>query len=201
MKIRIASSVALAAALMLGATGCSLIAPQGTLKPYAPSDGIDVTVESVEVRNILLIADETGENFNVVFGAVNRTGEPQSLAISFSGEGSQQARAEFTVPTGNTLFGNPDGEETPVLVSIPGLQPGATVTAYFQVPGASEVEREVPVLDGTLEEYRKYVLPAGFSQADESPAAEELAEADEAAAESKIGDDTEGESTEEDHDH
>lgn len=191
MKIRIASSVALAAALALGATGCSLIAPQGTLKPYAPSDGVDVTVESVDVRNILLIADETGDSFNVVFGAVNRTGESQDLAINFMGEGAQQARAEFTVPTGNTLFGDPDGDEAPVLVSLPGLEPGATISAYFQVPGASEVEYEVPVLDGTLEEYRRYVLPAGFSQADESPAAEELTEADEAASQSKIGDDIE----------
>ncbi|QBE48564.1 DNA modification methylase [Leucobacter triazinivorans] len=191
MKIRIASSVALAAALALGATGCSLIAPQGTLKPYAPSDGVDVTVESVDVRNILLIADETGDSFNVVFGAVNRTGETQDLAINFMGEGSQQDRAEFTVPTGNTLFGDPDGDESPVLVSLPGLEPGATISAYFQVPGASEVEYEVPVLDGTLEEYRRYVLPAGFSQADDSPAAEELAEADEAASQSKIGDDIE----------
>lgn len=201
MKIRIASSLALAAALALGVTGCSLIAPQGTLEPYAPSDGIDVSVEGVHVRNILLIADESGENFNVVFSAVNRTGAPQDLSISFVGEGSQQARAEFTVPEGSTRFGNPDGDEAPVLVSIPDLKPGATVTAYFQAPGASEVERAVPVLDGTLAEYRAYVLPAGFSEGDGSTAEENLTEADEAAAQSKIGDDTEAEHSDEDSAH
>ena len=52
LKIRrIASSVALAAALALGATGCGLIAPQGTTEQYAPSDGIDVSLEGVEIRN------------------------------------------------------------------------------------------------------------------------------------------------------
>ncbi|PRI10555.1 DNA modification methylase [Leucobacter massiliensis] len=192
MKTRLATSVALAAALALGMTGCSLIAPQGTLKPYAPSDGIDLNVESVDVRNILLVQDESGENFNVVFGAVNRTTQPQQLAITFAGEGGKQARAEFTIPTGSSLFGDPDGEQTPVLVSIPGLEPGATVRAYFQAPGADEVEREVPVLDGTLEEYRKYVLPADFSESQVPQSEKELTEADEEADQSRIGDDTEG---------
>lgn len=190
MKIRIASSIAIAAALALGATGCSLIAPQGTLKPYAPSDGVDVSVGGVDVRNIMLIADETGENFNVVFGAVNRTSEEQEIAISFVGEGTQKARAEFTIPTGNTLFGNPAGEEAPVLVPIEGTFPGATVDAYFQKAGADEVSHSIPVLDGTLAEYRDYVLPAGFSEAaDETAGEKKLEAADEAAADSKIGDD------------
>lgn len=154
------------------------MAPQGTLEPYAPSDGVDVSIENVDVRNIMLIADESGENFNVVFGAVNTTEEPQDLAISFTNEGAQKARAEFTVPTGNTLFGNPEGEEAPVLVSIPGVIPGATVDAYFQQAGADEVHHRVPVLDGTLEEYKDYVLPADFSadadaKADEKPASTE----------------------------
>ncbi|RGE19489.1 DNA modification methylase [Leucobacter sp. wl10] len=187
MKIRIASSVALAAALALGATGCSLIAPQGTLEPYAPSDGINVDVKNVEVRNIMLIADESGENFNVVFGAVNRTGDAQDMAVSFVGEGSQQARAEFTVPVGNTSFGDPGGDEKPVLVSLPGLEPGATVRAYFQAPGAPEVEREVPVLDGTLPEYRDYVLPAGSGGQDGSAAGTPAGEGQE-AAQSTAGD-------------
>ncbi|MCW2288849.1 DNA modification methylase [Leucobacter luti] len=192
MKIRIASSIAIAAALALGATGCSLIAPQGTLKPYAPSDGVDVNVSGIDVRNIMLIADESGENFNVVFGSVNLTEAEQELAISFTSEGSQKARAEFTIPTGNTLFGNPAGEETPVLVTIPGAVPGATVDAYFQKAGAEEVKYEVPVLDGTLAEYRDYVLPADFSQtADVTKSEKDLEAADEAAADTKINDDRE----------
>ncbi len=183
MKIRIASSIAIAAALALGATGCSLIAPQGTLKPYAPSDGVDVNVEGVDVRNIMLIADETGENFNVVFGAVNLTGAEQELAVTFMNEGTQQARAEFTVPTGNTLFGNPEGDEAPVVVTIPGLQPGATIDAYFQQPGAAEVEHKVPVLDGTLAEYRAYVLPANFVEEATADAKDSATATKDAAAE------------------
>lgn len=162
MKIRTASSLALAAGLVLGMTGCGLMAPQATTEAYAPSDGIDVNVGDVNLRNVLLIADESGENFNVVFSAVNSTASPAELSIDFQGEGSQ-ARAEFTVPEGVAAFGNPDGEVAPVLITIPGLAAGATIGAYFQIPGADEVQYDVPVLDGTLEEYRDYVLPAGFA--------------------------------------
>ncbi|MBL3698946.1 DNA modification methylase [Leucobacter luti] len=191
MKIRIASSIAIAAALALGATGCSLIAPQGTLEHYAPSDGIDVTIANLDVRNMMLVADESGENFNVVFGAVNLTGAEQDLAISFTSEGAQKARAEFTIPTGNTLFGNPAGEETPVLVTIPGAKPGATVDAYFQKTGEEEVRHSIPVLDGTLPEYRDYVLPTGFSEADVKSSEKKLEAEDEAASQSTTNDDQE----------
>ncbi len=189
LKIRIASSIALAAALALGATGCSLIAPQGTTAPYAPSDGRDISTKNVDVRNIMLIADETGENFNVVFSAVNRSGSVQKLIINFVGKGSAAASAEFEIPTGNTRFGNPDGEQTPVLVSLPGLTPGATVAAYFQAAGSPEVEYQVPVLDGTLAEYRDYVLPADFSGP--SKKAEQSTEKQQEAAESHISDNNE----------
>ncbi|QZY53008.1 DNA modification methylase [Leucobacter tenebrionis] len=195
MKIRIASSVALAAALALGATGCSLIAPQGTLEPYAPSDGRDVSTEHVDVRNIMLVADETGENFNVVFSAVNRSGSDQQLTINFVGEGSASASAEFDVPEGNTRFGNPEGEQTPVLVALPGVEVGSTVTAYFQVAGTPEVEYEIPVLDGTLAEYRDYVLPADFSdsKADKTDKADEATAADQEADQSHVAENEEGE--------
>lgn len=191
MKIRIASSIALAAALALGATGCSLIAPQGTTVPYAPSDGVDVNVaEGVDVRNILLIEDETGENLNVVFTAMNRTGQEQDLSVKFVAEGGNSATAEFALPAGTTAFGNPEGEFAPVLVTIDGVAAGATVPAYFQAAGAPEAEHNVPVLDGTLLEYQDYVLPAGFAaveevtaeNTDESAKAEAKTEAEEAEA-------------------
>lgn len=169
MKIRIASSIALAAAIALGASGCSLIAPQATTIPYAPSDGIDVTVDGVNVRNLMLVADESGENFNVVFSSVNLTESERELAITFTGKGSQEARAEFTIPTGNTRFGNPDGAEVPVLVTIPDLTPGQTVDAYLQTPVSSEKQRFVPVLNGELGEYADYVLPADFAQKADAP--------------------------------
>ena len=192
MKTRIASTVALAAAIALGATGCGLLAPQSTLEAYAPSDGVDVNLTGLDLRNVMLIADESGDNFNVVFGAVNHTGDDLDLTIKFVGEGSKNASADFTVPAGSSLFGSPDGEQVPVLVTLPGLKPGATINAYFQLAGADEKQTAVTVLDGTLAEYRDYVLPANFSQAEDETEAElKQGAEDENASQSKIGDDTE----------
>ena len=154
---RIASSLVLAAALALGASGCSLIAPQGTLEPYAPSDGVDVTIENIAVRNLLLIADESGENFNVVFTGVNNTADDAIVRITFV-KGSSEASADFNLAPGSTSFGNPEGETAPQLVSISDLQAGETVEAYFEVAGGGEAKYMVPVLDGTLAEYQQYVL-------------------------------------------
>lgn len=189
MKIRIASSIALAAALALGATGCSLVAPVGTNVPYAPSDGVDVTIEGIDVRNIMLIADESGENFNVVFTAVNLTGDEQTIAMTFVSEDQKTASAEFTIPTGSTVFGNPAGDKAPVLITVPGLKAGATITTYFQLPGAAEAEHMVPVLDGTLEEYKAYVIPTATAADDVTPAEKELTAEDDKASQPKVGDD------------
>ena len=158
MKIRIASSLALAAGLALGLSGCNLIAPQATTIPYAPSDGIDVDANGALVRNLLLVADESGENFNVVFTGVNNGTEDVQLTLNFIDEGSQQATAEFTLEPGSTEFGDPEGDVPPTLVSLPGVIPGSTVDTYFQTPGGTEVQREVPVLDGTLAEYADLVI-------------------------------------------
>ncbi|MFV0434457.1 MAG: DNA modification methylase [Leucobacter sp.] len=185
MKIRIASSLAIAAAIALGATGCNLIAPQATTEEYAPSDGIDVNLDGVDVRNMMLIADESGENFNVVFSTVNLTGEDKDLTINFVGEGTAQASADVKVPTGNTLFGNPADKEIPlVVVSLPDLKPGATVDAFFQASGSPEVQHNIPVLDGTLADYRDYVLPADFTKKQT-----EEAEVDSEADQTHTGDD------------
>lgn len=123
MKTRIASSLALAAAIALTASGCALIAPQGTTDPYAPSDGIDLTVAEVDVRNLMLIASADSKSFNVVFTAVNTSAEPRQLRISFvDADGSETGQANFTVDPGTQQFGDltdlaggirPAGEESP----------------------------------------------------------------------------------------
>lgn len=157
---RIASSIALAAAVALGATSCGLLVPQNTTQTYAPSDGIDVNVGGLMVRNLMLIADESGENFNVVFTGVNEAENSGLLRITFvSADGATEASADFLLEQGLTVFGDPNGEVAPVLVTIPGAKAGGTVTAYFEGSGGNEeISLQVPVLDGSLFEYSEYVL-------------------------------------------
>ena len=159
MKTRIASSIALAAAILLGASGCGLFAPQSTTDQYEPSDGIDVNIADISVRNLMLIAAEDGEHFNVVFSAVNPGDSAVQLKIDFvDEEGSAKASANFAIEPGSQLFGDPDGDIEPVLVPLTNVVAGQTVTFYFQIPGSTDVKRQVPVLDGTLVEYQPFVL-------------------------------------------
>lgn len=135
------------------------MAPQSTLEPYAPSDGIDVNLGSVDVRNLLLVADRSGKNFNVVFTSVNKSDAPVLLRMTFVNEsGSSKATADFLVEPGLTVFGDPKGDIEPTLVSIPGLIAGANVTTLIEAAGEGEDERSVPALDGSLAEYKPFVL-------------------------------------------
>lgn len=163
LKNRIAASLALAAALTLGMSGCSLIAHNATGVEYAPSDGVQVTSEGVALRNIILVADETGENFNLVFTAVNNTGAPAQVSLNMNSEGAD-ASVEFVAPAGTTSFGNPASDEEVIVATLGGLQAGQTVKTYFTINGTGDLVEYIPLLDGTLKEYQDYVLPAGVGQ-------------------------------------
>lgn len=160
LKNRIAASLALAAALTLGMSGCSLIAHNATGVEYAPSDGVQVTSEGVALRNIMLIADETGENFNLVFTSVNNTGAPAQVSLNMKSE-STDSTLDVVVPAGTTSFGNPDADEQVLVATLAGLQAGQTVKTYFTINGTGDLVEYIPLLDGTLKEYQQYVLPAG----------------------------------------
>lgn len=184
MKNRIAASIALAAGLALGVSGCSLIAHNGTGVSYAPSDGVEITATGVALRNIILVADETGENFNVVFTAVNTTGSPANVAITFETEG-ETALVEFVAPVGLTSYGNLDEGQDVLVTTLSNVQAGQSVTAYFTINGEGDLNEIVPVLDGTLVEYQPYVLDEPvFEIAEEDVELEAEADADAAADES-----------------
>lgn len=152
LKTRFA--LALAAALVLGTTGCGLIVPQATTEEYSPSDGIDVTLPNVDVRNLLLVTSDDSDETNIVFTGVNNGQDPVRLNIAFVADDEQQARETFRIAPGITVFGPADDEQ--VIVEIPDLLPGSMITAYIESDGTEE-ERQVPVVDGTLKEYRSLV--------------------------------------------
>lgn len=159
------------------------------MEPYAPSDGIDVTIEDIAVRNLLLIADASGENFNVVFTGVNNTADVNLVRMTFVADNAE-ASADFVLEAGITSFGNPDGDVPPQLVSLPGVKVGSTVQAYFETQSGGEAKYEVPVLDGTLAEYKNYVISKSQMRV-----LEEAANKDEKSGEAAAK--VEGEATEE----
>ena len=176
MKNRIAASIALAAGLALGASGCSLVSENGTAVQYAPSDGVEITANGVALRNILLVADESGENFNVVFTGVNNTESPARVSINLSADAGD-ALVEFELPVGTTSFGDLEQDQDVLVATIPGVAAGTTLESYFTINGEGDMHEFVPVLDGTLPEYQPYVLDAQvFEEAEESAAGDSATE-------------------------
>lgn len=160
MKNRIAASLVLATALALGASGCSLIAHNGTTVHYSPSDGVEVTGNGVALRNMILVAAQDGENFNVVFTAVNTRDGAASIVIDLEADG-RTATVKTSVPQGTTAFGDVGEHQTVLVASLPGLKAGASAKAYVTIEGQGGHEEYIPVLDGTLLEYTQYVLNLG----------------------------------------
>jgi len=150
LKTRIVPAIALAVGVALGATGCGMLVPQATTYEYAPSDGINVDLPGVSVRN-LLVLQEDGDA-NVVFTGVNSGEEQVRMSIKFVQDGSQIAQRTFDIEPGLNTF----GVDAPETVSLDGVQTGSMVTAFIE-GGGQEFEREVPVLGSELEEYSELV--------------------------------------------
>ena len=154
---RVALSVALGAAL-LSATGCGYINAQQTTHVYSASDGAREDLGPLMLPNILIVssgtdgaspeltADAPGRLLGTVF---NTSDKP--VALTFSDGGST---VRLDVPAKGEL--RLEEESTPVELSESGAIPGGLAQIKFTADGQSK-EVGVPVLDGTLAEYRDYL--------------------------------------------
>ena len=151
MNPRLIASLAIGAALVLGTTGCSMLAPQATTINYAAAEGTNVFDSGpVQVRNAQIVANESGSEGNFVAALLNETDESHTLRIEF-GEGSSRVSVDVRVPANTTLsLGAEDGEE-PILVEDLDTPPGADILTFFQSGDAEGELTSVPVLDGTLD--------------------------------------------------
>lgn len=152
MKTRRLAPVALAAALLVGMTGCSMISPQATTIPYSPADGVNVPASGpLKVRNALFVADASGEKANFLAAIVNDTDQDQKLRVGVDGAGKL-----VPVPAHSTVSLGFDGAE-PLLFTGLGTQAGADLDVTFQSGDGEGVKIAVPVLDGKLDYLADFV--------------------------------------------
>ncbi|MHC6175525.1 hypothetical protein [Glutamicibacter endophyticus] len=149
---RIAASIALTA-LAFGATGCGAINQQATTTNYAASDGSNITVAEAKARNILLVVNDESNEARLIGSVVNRSDSALSLSIAPEG----LAPIRLNVPADTALKLEDDANEQ--LVSNLTKSPGEHIDVTLSVGGES-VESSIPVVDGTLPEYRDFV-PGG----------------------------------------
>lgn len=149
MKPRHLASIAVATALVLGTTGCSMISPQATTIEYSAAEGVNVyDAGPLDVRNAFIVATEDGAEGNFVAAIVNDTDDSHTLRIEL-GEGSSTSSFQVTVPARTTVSLGAEDED-PILVDNLDTPPGADIPGFFQSGDEEGTLISVPVLDGEL---------------------------------------------------
>ncbi|MBK4348238.1 hypothetical protein [Lacisediminihabitans changchengi] len=151
MRTRIAASVALAAALALGVSGCTFISPQSTLKAYDPSDGVDATVANLDVRNALLLSNN-GQEASFVVSFINNGDTPIDFTVQYTGTGGK-VTSHFTVD-GNAVKSFGDTEEKQLVLQGINTKAGALFPVFVTYGSHTGKQLLVPVLGTSWSQYK-----------------------------------------------
>jgi len=142
-RFRLAVVVLAATASLAACTGQS---PLTALKPYAASDGLQVTAGDIRGVNLLLMTRGEGEPA-VLTGTFDNTGDQDATATIAIGD----VTATLAIPAGESVKLSLDGG-LPVVLDAAPAAPGLLASIDVTV-GSNVATAPVPVLDGTLPEY------------------------------------------------
>lgn len=146
--IRKFAAVAVAAGVMLGTAGCNMISHVATNDVYAPSDGAQVDVSDLRARNFLLLTDGTK---SILIGSlVNGSANSISASLNYEDGGAKKTTQVNLNGAQKFDLGYNGTAALPVASDLPA---GAIFKIEIAVGGEKQ-ELRVPVLDGTLPEYK-----------------------------------------------
>ena len=161
MRARVVASAGLAALLAIALAGCNFVTPNATLKPYDPSDGVNTQIGDVYIRNVLLLAGESGD-VSLLANVVNETDNGVNVTFQYQGKDSDGVSGKVD----NAVFANPGktasvgGHGDPqVVLSGAEATPGTLFPIFVQYGDQTGKQLLVPVLDGTLKPYDE-LLPS-----------------------------------------
>ena len=146
------AAVAIGAGL-LSVTGCGYINAQQTSHQYAASDGVKADLGSLQLRNIVIVSTGTDKPGRVIGAVFNQGSSDATLVI----DGANGAQTSIPVKEKSETYLNEDSDSA--ILSSTGGNPGSLVTVSI-ASGSETAKLQVPVMDGSLVEYQKY-LPAG----------------------------------------
>jgi hypothetical protein len=153
VKIRAILAIALALAVTTGTAGCNLIQPQATTKQYDASDGVGVNLGELDLNNMILLSDDDGESANLVVGAVNTSGSPITLNISYTSKGVL-ATVVAVIPSSDRVIAYGGKDEPQIVLDNIKVPAGGTLTLTLQAGDGDTKVTIVPVLNTDLPEYR-----------------------------------------------
>ncbi|MDN4471968.1 hypothetical protein [Demequina zhanjiangensis] len=147
MKLQVTARIAAAAIVALSLASCSFAASITTSQQYSASDGVRLELEDVTGLNLLVISTDEGAPAALIGSFDNSGDEPVSVTVGLGGEDTS-----FTVPAGGVVALGLDEDETAV-VGTSTAAPGLIASVSVETPRSGMQDVDVPVLDGTLEEY------------------------------------------------
>ena len=157
MNLQKIASVSMIGLAALSLAGCSLSNNVASLDPYAPSDGVLVDTNNLKARNLLLIQGESGKA--VLIGSfVNSQARDVTATLQTRDVDGKDVRVEFNVPAEQKFDIGYNGTEGITLQL--NAEPGSMHEVYLN-DGSDPIGILVPVVDGSLEEYRPYAESLG----------------------------------------
>jgi hypothetical protein len=151
---KIATGIAIVA-LSLSVTGCSFTGNVSSLQPYTPSDGQQVDLESVKARNFMYLVSDSGRGF-LIGSLVSASSKDVTVKLQYINEDTDE-RSDFffDVPAGSKIDFGFNGN---LPIDVPVIEvPGQTAKFYLLESDKINGSMNVPVLDGTLREYRELI--------------------------------------------
>ena len=138
-------------AALLAVSGCGYIYTQPTTLHYAASDGVHSTINgNIELRNIMVVSHGKGAEGRVLGTVLNK--------------GNNDATVTFNFPSGAKTVNVPKGQQVRLeqddhKLVIPQVapQPGETLGNTRVSVGDASGTLNIPVMDGTLKEYKPYL--------------------------------------------
>ena len=152
MKNKKLATIAATLITLLVLSGCSLSREVESLRPYAPSDGVQSEVGDLKSRNLMFIRNEAGRA--ILIGTfVNASQNELMAAIETEDAAGGTLRFDFSIEPGGVYDlgynGNPG-----IVLNVDEIA-GAMRNVFISA-GGDPMGKLVPVLDGTLEEYRPF---------------------------------------------
>ena len=148
LRARVLVSVAVAATIALGATGCEFMSPAHTVDIKQITDGVNVSTGKVDVRNAILISDD-GDGARFIGTLVNNS-DTDGITVSVEIGGDTET---VLVPANSHVDLANDSQHDTLDFDSADAQPGSLVKVYFSYPDAEGVSANVPVLTTSQEEY------------------------------------------------
>ena len=137
---------------LLVLSGCSLSREIESLRHYAPSDGVQSEIGDLKSRNLMFIRNDAGRA--VLIGTfVNSSQNELMGSIETKDAAGDTLRFDFSIEPGGVYDLGYNGNPGIVLdvAEIAGAMRNVFISA-----GGDPQGKLVPVLDGTLEEYRPF---------------------------------------------